>query len=48
MGFTSDEIDHKLLKKDVELLLALDDLHQEREIKKQAIAIAKALAGDFK
>lgn len=29
-------------------MIALDSIYQEREIRKQAIAIAKAMAGDLK
>lgn len=48
LGLSSREIDDDMWKKDIELLITLDDIHTEKEIRKLAIAVGKALAGDFK
>ena len=45
MGYTSKQIDEELSYKDIELILTLEALREEREIRKSAAAIAMAFGG---
>lgn len=45
MGFTSKQLDEEMNYKDIELLLALEGVREERDIKKTASAVAMAFGG---
>jgi len=45
MGYSSKQIDEELTHKDIELILTLEALREEREIRKIASAIAMAFGG---
>jgi hypothetical protein len=45
MGYTSKQIDEELFYKDIELIIILEGLREEREIKKLAAGVAMAFGG---
>jgi hypothetical protein len=45
MGYTSRDIDENLYYKDIELIITLEGMREEREIRKTASAVAMAFGG---
>jgi hypothetical protein len=48
MGYTSKQLDEEMTYKDIELILTLEGLREEREMKKMASSIAMAFGGGKK